>query len=302
MNELALTESASLREQYADRVEVLDRVKKLRQLKGTDHVTVEIVADYYEVPIETIKSTIKNNRAELTKNGLHVFRGREARSFADLAGLSSSITQIAVFPRRAVLNVGQMLRESEVAQAVRTALLDAEERDAGLVPAQSSGLPEDYEEALAALLVKVRREKVLEADNEKLTVRAEIAERKFEEFEGGPGITLTKFHKKYFSEVPARVFFEHLYARGYLIDQRGQGPWDEKRQCYKDGPQHFEPGFKGKLFLYLHEAGIFRKKRRFKTLVRPGDPELNFKHRLVADGLRGNAHTTDYLFAIEGGR
>lgn len=165
-----------------------------------------------------------------------------------------------------------------------------------------AGLPQDYEEALSALLVKVRREKALEADNEKLTARAEIAERKFEEFEGGPGITLTKFHKKYFSEVPARVFFEHLYSRGYLIDQRGQGPWDEKRQCYKDGPQHFEPGFKGKQFLYLHEAGIFRKKRRFKTLVRPGDPELNFKHRLVADGLRGNAHTTDYLFAIEGGR
>ncbi|WP_433364103.1 hypothetical protein [Streptosporangium sp. CA-115845] len=302
MNELALTESASLREQYADRVEVLDRVKKLRQLKGTDHVTVEIVADYYEVPIETIKSTIKNNRAELTKNGLHVLRGREARSFADLAGLSSAITQIALFPRRAVLNVGQLLRGSDVAKAVRTALLDAEERDAGLVPAQASGLPGDYEEALAALLVKVRREKALEADNQKLTARAEIAERKFEEFEGGPGITLTKFHKKYFSEVPARVFFEHLYSRGYLIDQRGMGAWDEKNQSYKDGPQHFEPGFKGKPFLYLHEAGIFRKKRRFKTLVRPGDPELNFKHRLVADGLRGNAHTTDYLFAIEGGR
>lgn len=299
MNELALTESASLRAQYADRIEVLDRVKKLRQLKGTDHVTVEIVADYYEVPVETIKSTIKNNRAELTRNGHRVLRGREARSLADLAGLSSAITQIALFSRRAVLNVAMLLRESEVAEAVRTALLDAEERDAAVAPA--AGLPEDYEAALAALLVKVRREKALEADNQKLVTRAEIAERKFEEFEGGPGITPTKFHKKYFSDVPAKVFFEHLYDRHYLIDQRGTGPWDEKNQCYKDGPQHYEPAAKGKQFLYLHEAGIYGGKRRFKTLVRPGDPELLFKAQLVRDGLRGNMHTTSHLFAIEGG-
>lgn len=137
---------------------------------------------------------------------------------------------------------------------------------------------------------------------DKAEQRAEVAERKFAEFEGGPGITLTKFHKKFFSEVPERLFFEHVYAREYLIDQRGMGPWDEKNLCYRDGPQHFEPGAKGKPYLYLHEAGIYGGKRRFKTLVRPGDPELNFKARLVADGLRGNAHTTGYLFAIEGGR
>ena len=148
----------------------------------------------------------------------------------------------------------------------------------------------------------LKRNRELQAENTVLEGRADVAERKFAEFEGGPGITLTKFHKKYFSEVPARVFFEHLYSKGYLIDQRGQGAWDEKRQCYKDGPQHYEPSFRGKPYLYLHEAGIFSKKRRFKTLVRPGDAELSFKRRLVADGLRGNAHTTDYLFAIEGGR
>ncbi|MGW4426396.1 phage antirepressor N-terminal domain-containing protein [Streptosporangium sp. NPDC004631] len=119
--------------------------------------------------------------------------------------------------------------------------------------------------------------------------RAEVAERKFAEFEGGSGITPTKFHKKYFSEVPAKVFFEHLYSRGYLIDQRGT-VWDERRQCRKDGPQHFEPGSKGKPFLYLHEAGVYGGKRRFQTLVRPGEPELAFKAQLVREGLRANQH------------
>lgn len=160
----------------------------------------------------------------------------------------------------------------------------------------------DELEVAERYVATLKRNRELQVANTALEERADVAEQKFAEFEGGPGITLTKFHKKYFSEVPARAFFEHLYTKGYLIDQRGQGPWDEKNQCYKEGPQHYEPSFRGKAFLYLHEAGIFRKKRRFKTLVRPGDPELNFKHRLVADGLRGNAHTTDYLFAIEGGR
>jgi hypothetical protein len=154
----------------------------------------------------------------------------------------------------------------------------------------------------------LKRNRELQAANQHLEVRADkaeeradVAERKFAEFEGGPGITATKFHKKYFSEVPAKAFFEHLYAKGYLIDQRGQGAWDEKNQCYKDGPQHFEPGYRGKPYLYLHEAGIFGGRRRFKTLVRPGDPELLFKAQLVKDGLRGNQHTVNPLFAIGGG-
>lgn len=172
-------------------------------------------------------------------------------------------------------------------------------------PAVASNLPvpaEPTRKELAKYWYEAEERAELEsARADKAEERAEVAERKFAEFEGGPGITPTKFHKKYFSDVPARVFFEHLYGRGYLIDQRGQGPWDEVRQCYKDGPQHYEPSYKGKPFLYLHEAGIHGGKRRFKTLVRPGDPELLFKAQLVRDGLRGNQHTVNPLFAIGGG-
>lgn len=167
------------------------------------------------------------------------------------------------------------------------------------LPATVSGLPEDYEAALTALLDKVRREKVLEADNEKLATRAEIAERKFDEYEGGPGMTLTRFHKKHFSEVAHGKFFGHLYDADYVIDERGK-TWDEQRQEYKPGPRHLEPKAKGKPFLYLHEGGIHGKKRRWRTYVRPGNPELLFKAQLIRDGLRGNRHIPGHLFAIEG--
>lgn len=130
--------------------------------------------------------------------------------------------------------------------------------------------------------------------------RAEVIERKFEEYEGGPGMTLTRFHKKHFSEVGAKAFFDHLYAADYVIDERGK-VWDEANQEYKQGPRHLEPKAKGKPFLYLHEGGIYGKKRRFRTYVRPGHAELQFKAQLVKDGLRGNQHTAGHLFAIEGG-
>lgn len=130
--------------------------------------------------------------------------------------------------------------------------------------------------------------------------RADLAERKMDEYEGGPGMTLTRFHKKHFSEVPHLKFFEHLYSADYAIDERGK-VWDEAKQEYKPGPRHLEPKAKGKPFLYLHEGGIYGKKRRFRTYVRPGNAELLFKTQLIKDGLRGNQHVTNPLFAIEGG-
>lgn len=190
-------------------------------------------------------------------------------------------------------------RKAEIAAAQTYFAVKTREAETGV---RAISRPEPTRKELAYMVIEAEDRAELEATRaDKAEERAEVAERKFAEFEGGPGITPTKFHKKYFSEVPARVFFEHLYGKGYLIDQRGQGAWDERRQCYKDGPQHFEPSYKGKPFLYLHEAGIHGGKRRFKTLVRPGDPELLFKEQLVRDGLRGNRHTVNPLFAIGGG-
>lgn len=130
--------------------------------------------------------------------------------------------------------------------------------------------------------------------------RARAIEGKFREFEGGDGLNLTKFHKKHFSEVGERTFFEHLYSRHYLIDQRGKGS-EREDGTRRDGAEHAHPGAKGKQFLYLHEGGVHGGRRRHRTYVRPGDPELLFKAALVRDGLRGNQHVVGHLFAIEGG-
>ncbi|WP_050589813.1 hypothetical protein [Salinispora arenicola] len=125
--ELALTESPSLRARYAARVDVLDKVKALALLPDNTHATTEIVAGYYEVDVETIRKLVQRNREELTGNGLRVLRGEELREFERDTLSTSKIRNLTLFTRRAILNVGQLLTGSPVAERVRRYLLDVEE-------------------------------------------------------------------------------------------------------------------------------------------------------------------------------
>ncbi|MFI7125924.1 hypothetical protein ACIBQ1_09535 [Nonomuraea sp. NPDC050153] len=128
MNELALTESPLLRAQYADRVDVLDKVKALVFLPDGLHLSTELVADYYEVDVDAIESVVRRNRSELESNGYRVLRGQELREFETVNLTGSKRRAYALFTRRAILNVGQMLVESPISTAVRKHLLDMEER------------------------------------------------------------------------------------------------------------------------------------------------------------------------------
>jgi hypothetical protein len=132
-NELVLTESRSMRDQTIERTDVLDKVKALVTLPNGFHVTTEMVATYFEVPVETIKSVVEDHRTELEERGYRVLRGSELTEFASPfggpanLGLSPMARSLALFTRKAVLNVGQLLTKSEVSKAIRSYLLDAEE-------------------------------------------------------------------------------------------------------------------------------------------------------------------------------
>lgn len=125
--------------------------------------------------------------------------------------------------------------------------------------------------------------------------RAELAETRVAELapkaatldaiEAGDGMPPKVFRKHYFPDIPEREFFTHLYRRGFLIDQRGGGRWDEVRKRYRDGPQHGHPGANGNPYLYLHSALDRFEIRRYHTRVRPGQPEVAFRDLLVRQGL-----------------
>ncbi|MGW1059313.1 hypothetical protein [Micromonospora rubida] len=123
----ALVESRTLRAQHSTRTDVLDRVKALSLLPDNTHATTEIVAGFYEVDTETVKKLVQRNRDELTENGLRVLRGDELREFERDTLSPSKIRNLTLFTRRTVLNVGQLLTGSPVAERVRRYLLDVEE-------------------------------------------------------------------------------------------------------------------------------------------------------------------------------
>lgn len=130
--DVALVESRSLRAQHMTRTDVLDRVKALTLLPDDIHATTEIVAAYYEVDVETIKKVVQRNRDELKENGLRVLRGAELRDFkrateGQAVPLSGNVNSLTLYPRRAILNVGQLLSGSPIAEQVRRYLLDVEE-------------------------------------------------------------------------------------------------------------------------------------------------------------------------------
>ncbi|MGW0823841.1 restriction endonuclease [Streptomyces sp. NPDC002845] len=132
INEAALLESKALRDSVVERTDVLDRVKALSLLPDGMHVTTAMVATYFEVAETVINNLLNRHRQELEVNGLQVLRGPELREFKELnlSSYSGSYPQprsgLALWPRRAVLNVAMLLRDSEVARQVRTYLLDVE--------------------------------------------------------------------------------------------------------------------------------------------------------------------------------
>ncbi|GAA0663225.1 hypothetical protein GCM10010193_13240 [Kitasatospora atroaurantiaca] len=118
------------------RTEALDKVKALRLLPDGVHVTTRMVADYFGVHEEAVNSVVRRHREELRESGMALLKGADLQDFlvVNMTTRKSPGRGLTVFPRRAVLNVAMLLRDSEVARQVRAHLLDLAER-----PAESAG-------------------------------------------------------------------------------------------------------------------------------------------------------------------
>lgn len=137
-----LVTNKNLREELIGKVEVLDKVGTLLLLDELDMATVEMVAEYYGVTVEVVKMCVKNNRDEIENDGYKVWKKLDFNE-SKINLLSSTKTNftvglgeselvvsnrgIALFPKRAILRIGMLLRDSEVAKEVRTQLLNVVE-------------------------------------------------------------------------------------------------------------------------------------------------------------------------------
>lgn len=124
MRENEILESLKTREELIGRIEVLDKVKELILLPNTEFATTEQVADYFEVPETTIKEQLQNNKDEFDKDGYNVLVKEELKVIKITCGIKSRAKSLAIFPKRAILRMAMLLRDSEVAKEIRTRLLD----------------------------------------------------------------------------------------------------------------------------------------------------------------------------------
>ena len=133
MNEFDLVVNQELRQNMVERVEVLEHVKEILTLGTTDFVTVELASNYYEIPKKTMESCIKENRQELESDGLTLYKHKEVKEMLEsventknlkLQGFKIPPRGLILIPKRALLRIGMLLRDSEIAKEVRSKLLD----------------------------------------------------------------------------------------------------------------------------------------------------------------------------------
>ncbi|SEU08942.1 hypothetical protein SAMN05443270_3054 [Lacrimispora sphenoides] len=144
MKENELLESKELREKLVAKVEILDKVKKLLLIPGTELANAQQVADFYEVEKNTIEVLYSRNKDELDEDGtglvsykdflnlqnvsLEKSRGKTTFTFQSGEILNVPNRGLKVFPRRAILRIGMLLRDSAIAKEIRTQLLNIEEK------------------------------------------------------------------------------------------------------------------------------------------------------------------------------
>ena len=126
INENQLLEQKELREKNLDRIEVLEKVKGLLLLPNTEFATTEMVANYFEVDIDTIKKVIKRNKEELNNNGFSLYKKGNIEKILKGQSVPLEIPNrgMNLFSKRAILNVAMLLRDSKIAKEVRSKLLD----------------------------------------------------------------------------------------------------------------------------------------------------------------------------------
>ena len=131
------TQLAQINEERA--TAVLNKIKSLyfALWKGANTTVTEQVAQFYEVPEGSLRKLLKCHREEFESDGLKTIRGKALSDARYLWSLPSKTSQVTVWTPRAVLRAGMLMRDSEVAQAVRTSLLNAVEK---VIPAQAQEL------------------------------------------------------------------------------------------------------------------------------------------------------------------
>lgn len=166
----SMVDNHDLRNELIARTEVLDKVKKLLLIPEMNCMTIRQVADYYEVDIDTLKKCCKRNKDEIILDGVvtktprvfkDLLKGQDVPLVQNQTNLVIQIDDntrleipnrgIKCFSKRAILRIGMLLRDSKIAQEVRTQLLNIVEHTAVEKPELLTQDIDDEEKLQAAI-------------------------------------------------------------------------------------------------------------------------------------------------------
>jgi phage antirepressor YoqD-like protein len=261
-------------------IEVLENVKEILTLGNTEFITVQMAADYFDTPLGTIKSLISEHNEELVENGLITYKRNEFREFvlkldyptskvqtgrgkdvATIGDIEINVTNkgITLISKRVLLNIGMLLRDSEVAKELRRRILDIvhdAEQGKGSIETIENEINEEERltTELSRAILKGDMAKFMELTtkiNELKNKRIVELEEQVEGYEGlidsfinknslysirdvGKSLKGLKFNiKDGFSTFGANNVFHYLRDRGVLYYRSGQNkPYAEYEGKY----------------------------------------------------------------------
>lgn len=127
MKELMFLEDKTVRSKNLDRIGILEKVGNLLLLSNNEHATTKQISDFFETPKKTIESLFADNKEEIEMSGAFFLQGVDLKDFKTNLPNPGDLKRVPscwLFPKRAILNIGMLLRDSEVAKKLREALLD----------------------------------------------------------------------------------------------------------------------------------------------------------------------------------
>jgi hypothetical protein len=158
MKDLVLVESRTARENslsnLSDPIDTLCKAKALvmAMWQGQNIATTQQLAEYYEIPDNTVRQIYKRNKQEFDSDGVKTVKGQDLRDVRDTVSLSQTrIPSLTVWTPRAAIRLGMLLQDSPVAQQLRTTILN-------IVEAQSS--PKAVPATVPLLLPEIPKKKL----------------------------------------------------------------------------------------------------------------------------------------------
>lgn len=110
-------------------INLVEMLKKYGEV--VDYMTSDMVSQFYDVDTNTLQQVATRNSRELNNYGYRVYKKSEILNVQDVHLENIPNRGLRLFPIKSVMIIGMMLTESEVAEQLRSDIMDILFNDRG---------------------------------------------------------------------------------------------------------------------------------------------------------------------------